>query len=128
VQRFAKRVGTRVRASDGSGLGRGNRASPKQVGKLLRAMTKRSTATAYHDSLALAGQEGTLAGRMRGTAAQGRCSAKTGTLSGVSTLSGYCRVDGTEIVFSILMNGVGSVSTAHRAQDRMAAAIARYER
>jgi D-alanyl-D-alanine carboxypeptidase/D-alanyl-D-alanine-endopeptidase (penicillin-binding protein 4) len=121
-------MGTRVRASDGSGLGRGNRASPKQVGKLLRAMNKADSADAYLDSLAIAGQEGTLAGRMRGTAAQGRCAGKTGTLSGVSTLSGYCRVGGNQIAFSILMNRVGNLSAAHSAQDRMVAAIARYRR
>jgi D-alanyl-D-alanine carboxypeptidase/D-alanyl-D-alanine-endopeptidase (penicillin-binding protein 4) len=129
VKRFAKRVGTKVRARDGSGLSRRDRASPKQVGKLLVAMAKPRTeaADAFRDSLAVAGREGTLASRMRGTAAEGKCEAKTGTLSNVSALSGYCQVGGDPIAFSILMNSVNP-STARNAQDRMAAAIARYER
>jgi D-alanyl-D-alanine carboxypeptidase/D-alanyl-D-alanine-endopeptidase (penicillin-binding protein 4) len=129
VKRFAKRVGTKVRARDGSGLSRGDKASPKQVGKLLVAMAKPSAeaADAFRDSLAVAGREGTLASRMRGTAAEGKCEAKTGTLSNVSALSGYCQVGGDPVVFSILMNSVNP-STARNAQDRMAAAIARYER
>jgi serine-type D-Ala-D-Ala carboxypeptidase/endopeptidase (penicillin-binding protein 4) len=129
VKRFAKRVGTKVRARDGSGLSRRDKASPKQVGKLLVAMAKPRTeaANAFRDSLAVAGREGTLASRMRGTAAEGKCEAKTGTLSNVSALSGYCQVGGDPIAFSILMNSVNP-STARSAQDRMAAAIARYER
>jgi serine-type D-Ala-D-Ala carboxypeptidase/endopeptidase (penicillin-binding protein 4) len=129
VKRFAKKLGTRVRARDGSGLSRRDKASPKQVGKLLVAMAKPNVeaADAFRDSLAVAGREGTLASRMRGTAAEGKCEAKTGTLSNVSALSGYCQVGGDPIVFSILMNSVNP-STARNAQDRMAAAIARYER
>ena len=127
VQRFARQAGTKVKAADGSGLGRGNKASPKQVGKLLRRMNASSEGLAFRQSLAVAGHDGTLAGRMRGTAAQGDCRGKTGTLSGVSALSGYCTVGNDRIAFSILMNGV-DVNRARSAQDRMAAAIARYRR
>jgi D-alanyl-D-alanine carboxypeptidase/D-alanyl-D-alanine-endopeptidase (penicillin-binding protein 4) len=129
IERFAKRVGTKLHAADGSGLSRGNKASPKQVGKLLAAMAKPSVeaSDAFRDSLAAAGREGTLSGRMRGTAAEGSCEAKTGTLSDVSTLSGYCQVGGEPVAFSILMNSV-SISAAHRAQDKMVSAIARYGR
>ena len=63
---------------------------------------------------------------MRGTAAQDRCRAKTGTLSDVSALAGYCTtVDGTNVAFAILMNGVNP-SAARALQDRMATALARY--
>lgn len=125
VERFARRLGTRVSASDGSGLGRSNRATPKQVGRLLRAMTRADSRRAFRASLAIAGRDGTLAARMRGTAAEGRCRGKTGTLTGVSTLSGYCNVAGRRIVFSILMNDVDATQ-ARSAQDRMVAAITRY--
>jgi len=81
---------------------------------------------AFLDSLAVAGGSGTLARRMRGTAAQGNCIGKTGTLTGVSALSGYCEVAPDRFVaFSILMNRV-DVGRAHVAQDRMTALIARY--
>ena len=81
---------------------------------------------AFLNSLAVAGGTGTLARRMRGTAAQGNCIGKTGTLSGVSALSGYCEVGPDRfVVFSILMKKV-DIGRAHVAQDRMAALIARY--
>jgi D-alanyl-D-alanine carboxypeptidase/D-alanyl-D-alanine-endopeptidase (penicillin-binding protein 4) len=61
---------------------------------------------------------------MRRGPAHGRCRGKTGTLTGVSALSGYCRArSGDMYVFSVLMNGV-SVSAAHGLQDRIAQAIA----
>jgi D-alanyl-D-alanine carboxypeptidase len=52
--------------------------------------------------------------------------AKTGTISGVSALSGYCGKGKRTVVFSLLMNGVGSSDAARSVQDRMAAEIARY--
>jgi D-alanyl-D-alanine carboxypeptidase/D-alanyl-D-alanine-endopeptidase (penicillin-binding protein 4) len=127
VQRFAHRVGTAVSMENGSGLSRSNRASPRQVGHLLAAMDRRTGGKVYRRSLPLAGREGTVAGRMNGTAAEGRCRAKTGTLIGVSALSGYCEAGHGRVAFSILMNSV-DVNAARRAQDRMAALIARYRR
>ena len=62
---------------------------------------------------------------MNGTAADGRCRAKTGTLIGVSALSGYCRAGHGLIAFSIPMNSV-DVYGARSAQDKMASLIARY--
>ena len=125
VRRFARRWGAKVRAVDGSGLTRGNRASPQSVGHLLSAMQRHDDDGAFYDSLPVAGQEGTLDGRMEGTRAAGRCRAKTGTLTGVSALSGYCNTNGGRVAFSILMNGI-DVNRAHVLQDRMAVAIARY--
>ena len=61
---------------------------------------------------------------MRFGPARGRCRAKTGTLRDVSTLSGYCSTAGSTVVFSILMNRVGTTG-ARRLQDRMVNAIAR---
>ena len=62
---------------------------------------------------------------MRGTAAEGNCATKTGTLSDVSALSGYCEAGTHTIVFSVLMNDA-DVDAARGAQDGIAAAIARY--
>jgi D-alanyl-D-alanine carboxypeptidase/D-alanyl-D-alanine-endopeptidase (penicillin-binding protein 4) len=126
VEAFAESVGTRVRAGDGSGLSRRNRVSPEQLGRLLVAMAKSGPeAAAFADSLPVAGREGTVADRMRGTAAEGNCETKTGTLSDVSALSGYCHAAGHTIAFSALMNNA-DIDAARRAQDRIAAAIARY--
>jgi D-alanyl-D-alanine carboxypeptidase/D-alanyl-D-alanine-endopeptidase (penicillin-binding protein 4) len=63
---------------------------------------------------------------MRRGPAHNRCRGKTGTLSNVSALSGYCETrSGGQYVYSILMNGVFPTS-ARRLQDRMLQAIAKY--
>lgn len=127
VEKFAKSVGVDVQAVDGSGLSRRNAVAPQEVVKLLTAMARDDeNAKAFRNSLPIAGKEGTVADRMRGTAAEGNCATKTGTLDGVSALSGYCNAGGHTIAFSVLNNSV-DISAAHVAQDRIAAAIARYE-
>ena len=126
VQAFAHDQGTGIHPVDGSGLGRSNRVTPHEVVKLLTAMSKGPEAKPYRQSLPVAGREGTVAGRMRGTAAQDRCRTKTGTLRDVSALSGYCHSGHGLVAFSILMNSVSNFDAAHRAQDHMAALIARY--
>jgi D-alanyl-D-alanine carboxypeptidase/D-alanyl-D-alanine-endopeptidase (penicillin-binding protein 4) len=121
---FARRLGVRARIADGSGLSRGNRASPQHVVRLLMALRRRDEFPGFERSLAVAGRDGTLRTRMRRGPARGRCRAKTGTLSGVSTLSGYCRSrSGRTFVFSFLMNGVNT-TRARVLQDRMAQALA----
>jgi serine-type D-Ala-D-Ala carboxypeptidase/endopeptidase (penicillin-binding protein 4) len=127
VERFARAHGSGIEAIDGSGLTRGNRASPLQVAGLLRAMRATRVGEEYVDGLAVAGISGTVDDRMRGTPAYGRCHVKTGTLTGVSALSGICENrSGRTMAFSILMNGVLDLSRAHREQDRIAAAVASY--
>jgi D-alanyl-D-alanine carboxypeptidase/D-alanyl-D-alanine-endopeptidase (penicillin-binding protein 4) len=121
---FARSLGARARIVDGSGLSRGNRASPLRVVRLLTAMEARDEFDDWYASLPIAGRDGTLSTRMRHGAARGRCHAKTGTLSNVSTLSGYCEaLSGDLYAFSILMNGVYPPS-ARKLQDRMAQALA----
>ena len=122
---FASRLGAGARLVDGSGLSRGNRASPLRVAKLLMAVREREDEfPAFFNSLSIAGRDGTLRSRMRGGAARGRCRGKSGTLSGVSAVSGYCTArSGDTYVFSILMNGVNPFG-ARQLQDRMLHAIA----
>jgi serine-type D-Ala-D-Ala carboxypeptidase/endopeptidase (penicillin-binding protein 4) len=144
VREFASRQGAKFAGENGSGLSRRNKASPASVVELLEGMLEvgadktpeeqaqqERLRDAWVPSLAVAGRSGTLARRMRGTAAQGRCHAKTGTLNGVSTLSGYCFRGGKDadhaVIFSLLMNRV-DVGRAHLVQDRMTALIARYSR
>jgi D-alanyl-D-alanine carboxypeptidase/D-alanyl-D-alanine-endopeptidase (penicillin-binding protein 4) len=127
ARKFARRVGARVSMENGSGLSRADRASPREVARLLIAMDHQPDAGVFRRSLPLAGEQGTVAGRMNGTAADGHCRTKTGTLIGVSALSGYCDAGHGLVAFSILMNSV-NVDVARHAQDRMAALIARYKR
>ena len=144
VQHFASQQGASFSGENGSGLSRLNRASPASVVRLLDSMIEvdhsapsdvqaqqSALRDAWINSLAVAGQTGTVANRMRGTAAAGRCHLKTGTLDGVSALSGYCFRGGNDadhaVIFSLLMNNV-NVNRAHVVQDRMAALIARYSR
>lgn len=127
VEDFARSNNSIVNAVDGSGLTRSNRASPREVVDLLLGMREDPAGEEFIQDLALTGKEGTVAGRMRGTAAYGRCRTKTGTISGVSNLSGYCfNKSGRIMAFSILMSGVSSTTTAHVYQDRIAGAVAGY--
>jgi len=125
ARREAATFGAHPTMVDGSGLSRSNRTTPRDVVELLIGMQESELADPMRISLAVAGQSGTLVDRMRGTPAQGRCRAKTGTLNGVSNLAGYCTSrSGARTAFAILMSG--SVWTAHPLQNRMAAALARY--
>lgn len=131
IEAFARSLGSAVQARDGSGLTADNRSSPGDVARLLDAMHSHPDAAAYYASLPVAGREGTLIDRMSGTAADGDCRAKTGTINFVSSLSGYCELgqggDGDLVAFSILMNGVSSYDAARDIQDRIVIEIARYE-
>jgi serine-type D-Ala-D-Ala carboxypeptidase/endopeptidase (penicillin-binding protein 4) len=112
---------------DGSGLSRADRTTPRQVVRLLQIMHDQQVAGAFEGSLAVAGRTGTIRKRMRGTAAQDRCHAKTGTLIGVSALAGLCQATGGHtIAFAVLMTRA-NVGRAHRVQDHIAAAIAGYD-
>ena len=121
---FARKLGAGARLVDGSGLSRGNRASPYRVVRLLTAMAQRDEYDALLDALPIAGRDGTLADRMRTGPARSNCHAKTGTLSDVSALSGYCEARSGDVYgFSLLMNRI-SPTTARRLQDRMAQKLA----
>jgi serine-type D-Ala-D-Ala carboxypeptidase/endopeptidase (penicillin-binding protein 4) len=120
-------LGLTPQVVDGSGLSRADRTTPRQVVHLLEAMHGQEVAGAFEGSLAVAGRTGTIRRRMRGTAAQDRCRGKTGTLIGVSALAGLCEsAGGHTIAFAMLMTRT-SLTRAHGVQDRVAAAIARYD-
>jgi D-alanyl-D-alanine carboxypeptidase/D-alanyl-D-alanine-endopeptidase (penicillin-binding protein 4) len=93
------------RLADGSGLSRNNVSTPRALVETLRAMHYAPGGQVFHASLPIAGVSGTLSNRMRATPAQGVVFAKTGTLSGVRTLSGYINhPEYGVLVFSILAN------------------------
>lgn len=90
---------------DGSGLTRYNFISPDQIIKILTYMKETPYWKTWLDIQPVAGVDGTLRGRMRGTSAEGNVKAKTGTIANVRGLSGYVTTaDGEEIVFSFLVN------------------------
>jgi D-alanyl-D-alanine carboxypeptidase/D-alanyl-D-alanine-endopeptidase (penicillin-binding protein 4) len=127
VEDYAAEMGSGIHQVDGSGLTHSNEASPQEVVNLLLGVRKSEIGEDFIEDLALSGHEGTTAGRMKGTPAYGRCRLKTGTLTGVSNLSGYCfNQSGKVMAFSTLMGSVGSTETAHAYQDKIAGAVAGY--
>ena len=90
-------------------------------------MAKSPEAAAYRASLSVAGVSGTLQNRFRNTPAQGIVQAKTGTLSGVSALSGYLNSPNVPpLVFSILVNQSEQPgSVLHQAIDEIVLLLAR---
>ncbi len=126
IRTTAAQMGARTKVTDGSGLSRSNRTSPRAVVSLLTAMYEGEDFEPFFFSLPIAGRTGTLSGRMRRSAARDDCHAKTGTLHDVSALAGYCETrDGGQLAFAFLMNEVYP-SGAKVLQDRMAGALARY--
>lgn len=119
--------GVHPKLADGSGLSRINNTTARQVVRLLERMDGQDNAATWTASLPVAGRSGTLRHRMRGTAAAGRCAAKTGTLIGVSALSGYCTsTGGVRIAFSFIENRVCNYC-AKKVEDRMVSAMARLD-
>lgn len=91
---------------DGSGLSRYDFISPRQIVTILKAMRESEYWETWKEILPIAGIDGTLKNRMKGTKAEGNVRAKTGTISNVRGLSGYVTTaDGEELVFSFLING-----------------------
>ncbi len=113
---------TRIAIADGSGLSRYNLTSASTVVLLLQSMAHDTAnfRTFFH-SLPIAGVDGTIGRRMRGTPAEGNLRAKTGSLSGVSALSGYVRTAAGEMItFSILTQNFPESSRPYRlVQDRI---------
>lgn len=90
---------------DGSGLSRRNLVSPEALVQVLRLIAKTPVGSVYRASLPVAGKTGTLKTRFRGTPAEGIVQAKTGTMTGAISLSGYVNNSKYEpLVFSIIVN------------------------
>ncbi|RXT04347.1 D-alanyl-D-alanine carboxypeptidase/D-alanyl-D-alanine-endopeptidase [Ammoniphilus sp. CFH 90114] len=88
---------------DGSGLTRYDIISPRQVHSVLEVLAQDEV---FRSTLPIAGMDGTLKSRLIGTPAEGKVIAKTGSLRGVRSLSGYVTTEqGERLAFSIIMNG-----------------------
>lgn len=105
---------------DGSGLSHENRVSAGQIVALLTAMARHQQRELWIESLAEAGEDGTL--RRRFASLKGRLRAKTGTIAGVSALAGYVtREDGELLAFALLVNSAAPA----KLQERVIEALAR---
>ena len=128
VAELAKRLGVPDEGwglTDGSGLARTDLLTPRGLVALLVAMDRHPHAAAFRDSLPIAGVDGTLEKRMRGTAAEGRVAAKTGTLRLANALAGYVTTArGERLAFAVVVNNhAGKSREAVAAIDAVALAL-----
>ena len=115
---------------DGSGLSRRNAVAPEVLVAMLQRMYEPTGRSPWMTGLPVAGRDGSLVNRMRGTLAEDHARAKTGTMSNVSALAGYVRTRGGEtLAFAIMAeNFEGPGSGAAAAIDRMVATLAAFSR
>jgi D-alanyl-D-alanine carboxypeptidase/D-alanyl-D-alanine-endopeptidase (penicillin-binding protein 4) len=129
VVEVAKRLGVPNAGwalADGSGLSGFDLLTPRGLVALLAAMDRHPHAAAFRDSLPVAGVDGSLEKRMKGTPAEGRVLAKTGSLRLARALAGYVTTArGERLAFAIVVNNTeGTGREAVAAIDAMAVALA----
>ena len=114
-----------LKFTDGSGLSRYNMVTPRAVAGVLSAVEKVAGAKYFYDALPIAGVDGTMKNRGKGTAAQNNVRAKSGTFSIVSCLSGYVTTkDKQRLSVVILTNFVPDGTKARTMQDQIFATLA----
>ena len=102
---------------EGSGLSRDNLTTPNATVTLLQFMSRHKHAAIYAQALPVAGVDGTLRERMKGTPAVGNVRAKTGTLHWASSLSGYVTsAAGEHLAFSLMLNRYHPTEANHSAR------------
>ncbi len=116
-----------VELADGSGLARQNWSTPAAFVKVLQAISQQPAGKYFRDSLSIAGVNGTLQNRFQNSPAKGITRAKTGTLTGVTALSGYIDPPNyLPIAFSLIINQAPDVSAVQRnAIDEIVGLLAR---
>jgi D-alanyl-D-alanine carboxypeptidase/D-alanyl-D-alanine-endopeptidase (penicillin-binding protein 4) len=101
--------------SDGSGLSRNDMITANATVQLLTFMSRHRYAAQFREALPIAGVDGTLRTRMRGTPAEGNLRAKTGSLSSVASLSGYVTTAaGEHLAFSMMLNNYPDAGALRR--------------
>jgi PBP4 family serine-type D-alanyl-D-alanine carboxypeptidase len=128
VGEFLRRLGVKTEAwglEDGSGLARSDVITPEGLVQLLVAMDRHPQAAVFRESLPVAGADGTLKTRLKGTGAEGRLFAKTGTLALVNALAGYVTTArGERLAFVAVANGHVKPADALAALDAFGALLA----
>jgi D-alanyl-D-alanine carboxypeptidase/D-alanyl-D-alanine-endopeptidase (penicillin-binding protein 4) len=118
VRNFLRQAGVNddeLNLNDGSGLSRNDMIMADATVKLLTFMTRHRNFEQFREALPIAGVDGTLRTRMRGTPAEGNVRAKTGSLSSVASLSGYVTTAGGErLVFSMMLNNYPDAAAVRR--------------
>lgn len=114
--------------ADGSGLSRHNLLTPETLVRVLDRMQRDTAFAVFYNSMPVAGVDGTVKDRMKGTPAEGNVHAKTGRISAVRSLSGYVTTaDGERLIFSVLANNWTAPSQAVlQVIDQIAVALAAY--
>ncbi|HAZ62221.1 MAG TPA: D-alanyl-D-alanine carboxypeptidase/D-alanyl-D-alanine-endopeptidase [Armatimonadetes bacterium] len=116
--------------NDGSGLSRRDQLTAQAIMGVLLAMADHPMRDIFYDSLPVAGVDGTLASRMKGTKAEGNVHAKTGSLTGRSSLSGYVvNASGDLLAVSTMFNDFKvSAGEARGVSNRIFEALANWQR
>lgn len=118
---------TEYQVADGSGLSRYDLITPKAIVKVLNRDLDQPFGNLFFHSLPVGGRDGTLEKRMSPEFLVGNVIAKTGTINGASTLSGYVMATGDTLVFSMMMqNYLTSVDSIHPVQDSICSVLALY--
>jgi serine-type D-Ala-D-Ala carboxypeptidase/endopeptidase (penicillin-binding protein 4) len=113
---------------DGSGLSDQDLLTPETIVRVLDRIQRDTAFATYYNAMPIAGVDGTIDTRMKGTPAEGNVHAKTGTLAKARSLSGYVTTaDGERLIFSILANNTTTPGSAvTNVADAIAAALAAY--
>ena len=112
---------------EGSGLSRGCLVTPSATVRLLTFMNRHRDRDIFVDALPVAGVDGTLRNRFKGTMVAGNIRAKTGSLGGVNTLSGYVTTAAKKkLAFSLMLNNYRDETAARAALDAVAVQLAEF--
>ena len=113
---------------DGSGLSRHDLVSPEAIVRVLDRIQQDTAFAVFYNAMPIAGVDGTLKDRMKGTPAEGNVHAKTGSIASARSLSGYVTTaDGERLIFSVLSNNWTTPSSeVTGVADQIAAALASY--
>jgi D-alanyl-D-alanine carboxypeptidase/D-alanyl-D-alanine-endopeptidase (penicillin-binding protein 4) len=129
-ERWGVPAGTLIQR-DGSGLTRYDFVTPEALVAILTHVDRDPRLCGpFEASLPIAGRDGTLASRMKGTPAEGNARAKTGSMTAVRGTSGYVTsADGEPLVFSILANNYDTPgATITQAEDAIIVRLAQFHR
>jgi D-alanyl-D-alanine carboxypeptidase/D-alanyl-D-alanine-endopeptidase (penicillin-binding protein 4) len=105
---------------EGSGLSRNNLVTTAAIVRLLAFMDRHPCAAAWREALPIAGLEGTLQRRMKGTPAEGNVRAKTGTLRWANSVAGYVTTAaGERLAFSVMLNRYSNTGGSRATRDEI---------